>query len=234
MQERPVPDEPVARTNIERLTNAIFAFALLLLFYKINIPNSGNDVGYEIAQKFGLLQLPSILNFVNLFLIVALVWVVMFHIFHQTAWSDRTFLYLHFILLLLVIVIPITYGFPFITMGNAALPILIHLNMLAIGRVLVLEWRHCQKKPSLLKPEILQAGIPPCTRISLLIIPVTALAGCIMVICHLPGTQYIYVMAVIALAILGTWLLHDGEKKTGRNDHPGRYTANRRRMHENP
>jgi uncharacterized membrane protein len=110
---------------------------------------------------------------------------------------------------MLVIFIPVTYS---ISVVKMTFPVLLHLNMLAIGLMLVFERWHCQNKPVLLKPGIPKTGIPLRTRFSLLIIPLTAITGCILTGLNYPDSQYIYVAVVLALAITGPWLLDRWKK----------------------
>ena len=200
---------PVTKTNAGRLTNAIFAFTFLLLFKNIRTPSFEGYASNTTIHQFGLMQLPDVLNFLNVFLILAMIWFVTFHVFHQTGMIDRTFLYLHFVLLMFVIFIPITSNLATVFPGNAAISVLFHINMLAIGLMLAFEWRHCQRNPGLLKPGVHKAG-PPCIRTGILYIPLTAIAGIVLANFDLPYTQYIYFLAMLAFAITGAGMLDSG------------------------
>jgi uncharacterized membrane protein len=193
---------PVTKTNVGRLTNAIFAFTFLLLFRNIRTPAFGDFMAKASAHQFGLNQLPDILNFLNVFLILAMVWVIAFHVFHQIEHLDYSLLYLHLVLLMLVIFIPITSNLATVFAGNAAVSLLFHLNMLAIGVIIALEWGHCQKKTGLLREGVPVTGTP-CIRTGMLYIPLTAVAGCVMANFDLPYTQYIYFVTMIAFAVTG-------------------------------
>jgi uncharacterized membrane protein len=209
MQGGLITEGPVTKVNVGRLTNGIFGFSFLLIFFRL--PEVRDYAGNPVIVQYLLTSWSAILDFANLFLILALIWVIMFYIFHEVAWIDRTFLYLHSLLLMLVIFIPVTYSISLVEI--VVHPVVLHLNMLAIGLVLVLEWLHCQKKPVLLKAGIPKTGIPTCTRISLLIIPLTAVAGCVLAGLNFPSIQYIYIAAVLIVAITSTWML-DNRKKT--------------------
>lgn len=208
MQGGHITEGPVTKVNVGRLTNGIFGFSFLLMFF--TLPEVKDYAGNPIAEHYIVTYLSTILDFVNLFLILALIWVIMFYIFHQVAWIDRIFLYLHFILLMLLIFIPVTYSMSLVETGPVTF--LLHLNMLSIGLVLIFEWWHCQKKPELLWTGIPEKVIPTCTRISLLIIPLTAVAGFVLAGLKFPSIQYIYIAAVLTVAITSTWML-DNRKK---------------------
>jgi uncharacterized membrane protein len=206
MQGGRVREGPVTKTNVGRLTNAIFVFALLLLFKNIRTPSFEDYVGNATAHEFGLMQFPDILNFLTVFVILAMIWVVTFHVFHQIEKLDWTTLYLHFILLMCIIFIPISSNLTTVFTGNAAISLVFHLNMLTIGVILLLEWVHCRKAPQILKPGISIDEIH-LTDLGMVYIPFTAVVGCVLSNYDLPYTQYIYFGTMLAFAFTGIQLL---------------------------
>lgn len=216
MQEGRITDGPVTKVNVGRLTNGIFGFSFLILFFKLGLPDFANYAGDIMAEQYMLSNMPDIYNFVTIFLILAMLWAVMFHLFHQIAWIDRMFLYLHFILLMLVIFIPYTNNLAIRMAGNSiySIPfsVLFHLNMLAIGLMLFIEWMYCQKKHALLKPEAL-GDDPVFVHTGLLIIPLTAIAGCVLAFYSFKHTQYIYIIAAIAFALISALMSESIRKK---------------------
>jgi uncharacterized membrane protein len=216
MQEERITDGPVKRVNVGRLTNGIFGFSFLILFFKLGMPDFANYAGDIKAEQYLLSNMPDINNFITVFLILAMLWAVMFHLFHQTAWIDRIFLYLHFILLMLVIFIPYTNNLAIGMAGNSVysfpFSILFHLNMLAIGLMLFIEWKYCQKKHALLKPEAL-GDDPVFVHTGLMIIPLTAIAGCVLAVYSFNNTQYIYIIAAIIFALISASMSESIRKK---------------------
>jgi len=202
MQGGKLREGPVTKTNVGRLTNAIFAFTFLLLFKNIRIPSFEDYVENATAHQFGLMQAPDIVNFLTAFIILVMIWVVTFHVFHQIERLDWTSLYLHFILLMFVIFIPISSNLTTIFSQNAGISLFFHLNMLAIGVVLLLEWMHCRKAPQLIKPEISRDEIRR-TDIGMMFIPFTAVVGCVLANYDLPHSQYIYFGTMVAFALTG-------------------------------
>lgn len=201
-----VRDGPVTKINIGRLTNAIFAFTFLLLFKNIRTPSFEDYIGNSTAHQFGLMQVPDILNFFVVFVVLAMIWVVTFYVFHQVERMDWTSLYLHFVLLMWVIFIPISSNLSTVFSANAGVSLFFHLNMLAIGIVLFLEWRHYRKFSHLLKP-----GIPRDElRISdfrMLFLPFTAIVGCVLANYDIPYTPYMYFGTLVAFILTGHgWL----------------------------
>ncbi|MFA4878217.1 MAG: TMEM175 family protein [Methanoregula sp.] len=200
MPGKEIAEGPVSKTNIGRLTNTIFVFAFFLLSRNIRTPTYDDWVAKVTAHQFGLMQLPEIVSFLNAFLILAMIWIVSFHIFHQYRWLDRKFLYLHFALLMFVIFIPITIQHATLFAQNPLASDLFHLNMLAIGLVIAFEWLHCLKTPALLSYGVPAGGLIS-THASVLFIPLTALAGVVLVYCDLLFTQYIYFATMLAFIV---------------------------------
>lgn len=207
MQGGELREGPVTKTNIGRLTNAIFAFTFLLLFKNIRTPSFDDYVGNATANQFGLMQAPDIFNFLVVFVILAMIWVVTFHVFHQIEKLDWTYLYLHFVLLMFVIFIPISSNLTTVFSQNLGVSLFFHLNMLAIGVVLLLEWWHCRNAPQLLKSGISRYEIRR-TDLIMMFIPFTAVVGCILSNFDLPFTEDIYFGTMLAFALTGIRILN--------------------------
>jgi uncharacterized membrane protein len=203
---------PVTKVNVGRLTNAIFVFTLLLLFRNVKTPTWGDYIGNATANDFGLMQLPDILNFLNAFIIIAMLWVVLFNIFNNLQKIDRVYLYLHLITLMMVIFIPVSSHLNVVFPGRSVFPLLFNLNMLVIGVLLFLEWWHISRKPSIQKPGI-NSTQKRCIGIKMLYIPVTAVIGAVLSTFDLPHTQSVYFITMVAFAL--TTLYFRNMKKPG-------------------
>lgn len=191
---------PVTKVNVGRLTNAVFVFTLLLLFRNVKTPTYIDYIGNATANDFGLVQLPDILNFLNAFIIIAMLWIVLFHIFNQLQKIDRAYLYLHLITLMMVIFIPISSHLNVIYPGKSVFPLLFNLNMLIIGVLLFLEWWHISRVPEIRIPGITSRQVW-CNRIKMLYIPVTAMFGVVLSTFDLPYTQGVYFITILAFAL---------------------------------
>ncbi|MDD1729388.1 MAG: DUF1211 domain-containing protein [Methanospirillum sp.] len=197
-------DEPVTKVNIGRLTNAIFAFTLLLLFKNIKTPSFNDYVQNATSEQFGLMQFSEIVGFVNAFIIISLIWMVTFHIFHQMRKVDRHYIYLHFFLLMMVIFIPINSHLYEIFNGDSPFSFFFHLNMLIIGILLMREWQYASRHPGLLqevKPE--RAG--NVSR-KMYYIPATACIGILLSVYGLSSTRDLYYLTIIAF-LIDSWII---------------------------
>ena len=198
--DRPRSEGPVTKVNVGRLTNAIFVFTLLLLFRNVKIPLFVDAGVNATANDFGLMQLPDIFSFLNAFLVIAMLWIVLFHIFNHLQKIDRIYLYLHLVTLMMIIFIPISSHFSVIFPEKSVFPVLFNLNMLIIGVLLFLEWWHISHKPEILSPGTSSRQMH-CISLKMLYIPLTAIFGVVLSTFDLPYTQNVYFVTMIAFAL---------------------------------
>jgi uncharacterized membrane protein len=191
---------PVTKTNVGRLTNAIFVFTLLLLFKNVRLPSFADTLNEASVEKFGYMQIPDIMSFINAFIIIALFWIITFHIFHQLKRIDRAYLYLHFGLLAMIVFIPITSHMYQIFDGNSLIALFFHINVFLISILLLTEWDHCKVNPDLLIPGCLQER-GGCFSRKLLYIPITAVIGIILSFYDIPMTRNLYYITMIIFFI---------------------------------
>ena len=198
---------PVTKVNVGRLTNTIVVFRLLFLFKNIRLPTFGDIIREVSSDKFWLTQLQDILSFLLSFLILTMIWILAFHIFHMVTRIDRVYLYLHLAMLMMLIMIPITSHYTVIFSGKSLFPIMFHSVMLVIGLLLFIEWFYISRTPALFR-EGTNGWQMHCITIKMLLLPVTAVAGILLASCDLPFTQYIYFVTMVALALTSayTWM----------------------------
>lgn len=200
--EHNVPEEgPITKVNIGRLTNSIFAFTLFLLFRNIRIPSFSDYIAEVTPDAFGLMQAPDIFSFLNAFFILAMIWVITFHLFHQLARVDRVYLYLHLATIMMVIFIPVSSHMNVMFPGKSIFHVLFHANMLAVGTLLALEWWHIAKEPPIRRKEINRVQTQ-CTTIKIILVPATAIVGILLAYYDLPHTQGIYLVTLFAFAMM--------------------------------
>ncbi len=212
--EEMASEGPVTRVNIGRLTNAIFVFTLLLLFRNVRTPTFGDYIGNATANDFGLMQLPDILSFLNAFIILAMLWMVLFHIFNQVEKIDRVYLYLHLIALMAIIFIPISSHLNVIFPGKSVFPVLFNLNMLAVGLLISLEWWHISRKSAIRKAGINSSQMK-CIGIKMLYIPLTAISGVLLSMLDLPFTQSVYFVTILALGLTSLYFRNKAGQHRG-------------------
>lgn len=191
---------PIAKVNIGRLTNCLFAFTIFLLFRNIRTPSFADYLANATADQFGLMQSQDIFSFLNAFFIIAMIWVVTFHLFHQVTRVDRLYIYLHLALMMSLVFIPVSSHMNVMFPGRSIFPVLFHMNMLAVGALLAVEWIHIYSEPSIRRDDINPAQIR-CTTLKMLYIPVAAIVGIVLANMDLPNTQGIYILTILAYAL---------------------------------
>lgn len=206
MASGPVTEGPVTKVNIGRLTNVIFAFTLLLQFRNVRTPTFSDYLAEYSADYFGLMQLPDIASFVITFVIIAMIWVITFHIFNQISKVDRLYIYLHLAMMMLVIFIPITSYLNVMFPGKSVFPIIFHVNVLLIGVLMAVIWWHVLHKPSIMRPGIDRYHLE-CMSRKILYLPASAVAGMILAGLDYPHTQAIY-LATMAAFVITTFFSH--------------------------
>lgn len=195
------PEGPVTKLNIGRLTNAIFAFTLLLLFKNVRMPSFSDYVAGTVnAGEFGYMQVPDIFSFLNAFLIIAMIWVITFHLFHQLTRVDRLYIYLHLALVMMVIFIPVSSHMNVMFPGKSVFPVLFHANMLMVGTLLAFLWWHISSESSIRRAGIGRVQME-CTTMKILYIPATSVAGMVLANLDLGYTQGIYLGTMIAFVL---------------------------------
>jgi uncharacterized membrane protein len=197
-------EEPVAKVNIGRLTNAIFVFTLLLLFTNIRIPTFGDVSDTVSPHHYGFMQLPDILSFLTAFLIIGMIWILAFHTFHLIARVDRTYLYLHLAALMLLMMIPASCHYSGAFPEKSVFPVIFHSIMLLLSLLLYAEWHHISTTPSVLRRGI-TGWQKHCLDVKMTFLPVTAIAGIVLAMLQLPFTQYIYYGTMVALALVSVF-----------------------------
>lgn len=207
MQTDGICEGPITKTNIGRLTNAIFVFTLLLLFKNVRLPSFADSLNQTSIDSFGIMQIPDLISFVNAFIIISMFWVITFHIFHQIQKIDRKFLYLHFLLLVMIIFIPITSHMYQIFLENSIIALFFHVNILLISIMIIAEWIHGKKEPGLLKKSCNIRKNAIISR-NLYYVPVSAMIGSILALYDIPHTRNLYYITMMGFILDWVFLQH--------------------------
>ncbi len=204
MTDKFLVEGPVTRVNVGRLTNAIYAFTLLLLFKNIRTPSFADYHVNDTIAQYGFGQIPQIMSFILAFILIGVFWIITYHMLHQLSRVDRHFLYLHFAGLMMLIFIPVTSHLVELFLLESFFAFLFHLNVFCFGVFLLLEWRHASVRRQLLLPDIGMAQIH-CTNVRMLFIPVTAVIGMVLASLGVHYTRFIYFGTMAAFIAVSSW-----------------------------
>jgi uncharacterized membrane protein len=206
-----VPSEgPVTKVNVGRLTNCIFAFTLLYLFKNISLPTifEADTTGY--LTTYLVQVVPELENYTNAFLLIAIIWILTFHILHRIKKVNHTFLYLHFCMLMTLVFIPVSSmladNFPYEPMFS----LLLHLNVFCTGMFLFWEWRYVSGNGGLTHGIMTGREKGESLRRILYLIA-AAFTGACLAYSDYNGTRFVYLL--VLLVLLTDFLILSGRAK---------------------
>jgi len=200
-----VISEPITKANLERITNGIFAFTMTLLARDIVTPAQYEKAASITVEQFTLNTVGSIIDFVGIFIILAMFWMLFFQMFHRMKTYDYHFLHVHMLALMSIVLIPFSSTFSNLTPdGFTFTDLLFQINYLLLGLILVYLWHYARSKPALLDPSLTNAE---ATFISNkhLVPPAVALIGIVLVLANFREidfmTNVMYFVPFIIMAI---------------------------------
>jgi|GEM_PF-623106 len=151
-------NEPISKVNLERITNAIYAFTLTLMIRNLQTPGPGAIDTAVSLTHYLTLAVYAVIDFIGAFLILGMFWLFYFQVFHRMKTFDFKFLYIHLVSLMVVVFVPFTSIFS--TGGEMAAvgDVLFQLNYFILAMVLVCGWHYARSHPELLVPELTGEG----------------------------------------------------------------------------
>jgi uncharacterized membrane protein len=200
---------PVTRVNVGRLTNGIFAFTLLYLFKNIYIPNIFDVDTPDYFSQYIRILIPEAGNFINAFLIIAIIWILTFHIFHLITKITFKFLFIHFGLLMSLVFIPVSSMLADDFPKEPIFSLLLHLNIIVICLFLLVQWQYISGQNRLLHHTITREEREE-SFLRILILTGSAFIGGYLAISDIEGTRFVYLLVPIFLLIEST--VTDGKK----------------------
>jgi uncharacterized membrane protein len=196
--------EPINKVNLERITNGIFAFTMTLLARDIVTPAQYEKAASITVEQFSLNTIASIIDFMGVFILLAMFWMLFFQMFHRMKTFDYHFLHVHMLALMAIVIIPFSSAFSNLSPERTFADFFFQINYLVLGLILVYLWYYARSKPALLDPALTNAE---ATFISYkyLVPPAVAIIGIVLV---LANSEYIdfmidimYLVPFIIMAI---------------------------------
>ncbi len=150
--------EPISKVNLERITNGIFAFTMTLLARDIVTPAQYEKAASITVEQFSLNTLGSIIDFIGVFIILAMFWMLFFQMFHRMKTYDYHFLHVHMLALMAIVIIPFSSTFSNLSPDQFTFTdFFFQINYLLLGLILVYLWYYAKSKPALLDPALTKA-----------------------------------------------------------------------------
>jgi uncharacterized membrane protein len=196
--------EPISKVNLERITNGIFAFTMTLLARDIVTPAQYEKAASITIEQFSLNTLSSIIDFIGVFILLAMFWMLFFQMFHRMKTYDYHFLHVQMLALMAIVLIPFSSTFSNLTPEFTFTDLIFQINYLLLGLILVYLWYYARSKPALLDPALTNAE---ATFIFYkhLVPPVAALIGIVLILVNFRAIDIMidimYFMPFIFMAI---------------------------------
>jgi len=142
----------------------------------------------------------SIFDFVGVFILLAMFWMLFFQMFHRMKTYDYHFLHVHMLALMAIVLIPFSSAFSNLTDEFRFTDFFFQINYFMLGIILVYLWHYARSKPALLDPGFSNADAEFLSH-KCLIPPAVALIGILWVTFDLEYIDVLYFVPFIILAV---------------------------------
>ena len=200
-----VISEPITKANLERITNGIFAFTMTLLARDIVTPAQYEKAASITVEQFTLNTVGSIIDFIGIFVILAMFWMLFFQMFHRMKTYDYHFLHVHMLALMAIVLMPFSSTFSNLTPDKFTFTdLLFQINYLILGLILVYLWYYARSKPALLDTALTSAEAKFLSH-KYLVPPAAALVGILLIMVNSEHVDFMidimYLVPFIIMAI---------------------------------
>lgn len=192
--------EPISKVNLERITNGIFAFTMTLLARNILMPDPDSITDILTFDKYFINTISSVIDFVGIFILLAMFWMLFFQMFHRMKTYDYHFLHVHMLALMAIVLLPFSSAFTGLSQNFPFADIFFQLNYLMLGVILAYLWYYARSVPELLDPT-LKDNDAKFLFYKCLVPPAVAVIGILMVLFGLRYLDLLYFIPFIVMAI---------------------------------
>jgi len=196
--------EPITKANLERITNGIFAFTMTLLARDIVTPAEYEKAASITVEQFTLNTVGSIIDFVGVFILLAMFWMLFFQMFHRMKTYDYHFLHVHMLALMAIVIIPFSSAFSNLSPERTFADFFFQINYLMLGLILVYLWYYARSKPALLDPALTSAEAKFLSY-KYMVPPAAALVGILLITANSEHVDFMidimYLVPFIIMAI---------------------------------
>jgi len=194
-------NEPISKVNLERITNGIFAFTMTLLARNILMPDAGSITNMATFNTFFDKSILTVIDFVGIFILLAMFWMLFFQMFHRMKTYDYHFLHVHMLALMAIVMLPFTSAFTALSQNFPFADLFFQCNYLMLGLILAYLWHYARSRP-----ELLDSGLTATDAQFLfhkcLVPPAVAVIGIILV---LSGNRYLDLLYFVPFIIIGVF-----------------------------
>ena len=139
--------------RLEALLDGIFAISMTILVLNIEVPPNMGIAGPGALLIALQEMMPTFLNYVISFIILASLWVNNNHQFRYIKVTEKTHLWLHLWSLLFIVLIPFSTSLMGDYSGLIVAELFFHLNLLCLGILSIIKWDYIIKHQYLLRQD---------------------------------------------------------------------------------
>jgi uncharacterized membrane protein len=132
------------KNRLEAMTDAIFAFAMTLLVLNIEVPETAAPGANPVFDLLSRLA-PDFTHYLIAFLVLAGFWVTHHYYYEHVERVDRKSLWMGIFAMLVIVLVPFTADIADTFIDFPVSAMLLDLNVIAIGGLFLLQWRHSLK-----------------------------------------------------------------------------------------
>jgi len=192
--------EPITKVNLERITNGIFAFTMTLLARNILMPDAGSITDLVSFDTFFDKSILTVIDFVGIFILLAMFWMLFFQMFHRMKTYDYHFLHVHMLALMAIVLLPFTSAFTALSEKFPFADLFFQANYLMLGLILAYLWNYARSKPGLLDPGLTDRDAQFLSW-KCLVPPAVAVLGIIFVLCEIKYLDLLYFLPFVIIAV---------------------------------
>jgi uncharacterized membrane protein len=195
---------PIDKSNVERISNGIFAFTMTLLARDIVMPNIDNAEAISqdmILTNILLAIAPKAIDYLAAFAILALFWMCFAQIYYNIRVVDWKLISLNLFCIMLIVFIPFTNTF--VTLDNPFISILYECNLLLVGLLYYMQWSYASKDYRLIRKGLTREDIRSLKR-KISLIPAISLFAIALTLLDVDYSQFLYLLGFAFLIYLNT------------------------------
>lgn len=192
--------EPITKVNLERITNGVFGFTMTLLARDIVTPDQYAKALSITVDQFFTNTITSIFDFIGVFILLAMFWMLFFQMYHRMKTFDYHFIHVHMLALMAIVMIPFSSQFSNIGEDFTFADYFFQFNFLLLGLILAYLWYYASSTPELLSPELTKADIQFLFHKCLVLI-FFAVFGVFWITAHLSFSELIPFLPLMVLGI---------------------------------
>lgn len=141
-------DNDLAKVRLHNLSDAIFALTLVMMISNIEVPALNSDADISDFTQIIVSNMTNFGIFLLTFVVIAIYWIKHLELFSAIKEVNKSLIWYQLIFMAFMLLLPITNLFVTLDSSNQIVLIVYSINLLAIGLMAWLSWRHLTLNPS--------------------------------------------------------------------------------------